>query len=229
MSQMLQSPYFGIALTLLAYWFGVTVDKRFQSPFTNSMIVAVGTIIVVLLTFDISYDDYNVGASMVSMLLSPATACLGVSIYNKRDVLKAALIPVLAGCIAGTLTSVISVGVLCKLFLFSDEMTYSILPKSVTTAIAQAIAQDYGGIPAVAALAVAFAGIGGNLVAPTLAKLFRVKNPVAEGLAIGACSHGMGTAKALQIGETQGAMSGLAMGLCGIFTAIVALAFPYFI
>ncbi len=227
MTQLLQSPYFGLALTIFAYLLGIQLQRKFKSPLCNAMVVAVAFVILVLSVFGITYDDYYVGASFIYYMLGPATACLGVSIYNKLDVLKANLLPVLVGCITGTLTSVISVAVLCKVFGLEHALTMSLLPKSVTTAIAVPISQANGGIMGITSMAVAITGIAGNVFAPLLAKTFRIKNPVAEGIAIGTASHGMGTAKAVEIGDVQGAMSGLAMGLCGIFTAFVALSFPY--
>lgn len=227
MNQLIQSPYFGLALSIFAYLFGTAIQRKYKTPLCNAMVVAVAFVVVVLAVFDISYDDYYIGASMIYYMLGPATACLGLSIYNKLDVLKANMLPVLVGCIVGTLTSVLSVAVLCKLFGLDDTLTMSLLPKSVTTAIAVPISQANGGIMGITSMAVAITGIAGNVLAPYFAKLFRVKSPVAEGIAIGTASHGMGTAKAVEIGELQGAMSGLAMGLCGVFTAIVALSFPY--
>lgn len=223
---LLQNPYFGVWLTICGYLLGNVIKKRFKSPLCNAMVIAVAFIIVVLVVFDISYDTYFQGATIINSLLVPATACLGMNIYLQWEFLRKNLVPVIVGCTVGTIASVGSIYVLCVLFSMDRVMTISLLPKAVTAAISTPIADGYGGISAITAMAVTVTGIGGNLVVPYLAKLFRVKDPLAEGLAIGTCSHGMGTARALQIGEIQGAMSGLAMGLCGVVTAIIALSFP---
>ena len=173
-------------------------------------------IIAVLAVFDIPYAAYNAGGSLINLFLGPATVCLAVTIYAQIDLLKKNLLPILAGCAAGAVTSVLSIWGLCRLFGLDRTLTVSLLPKSVTTPIATAIAEGQGGIVSITVAAVIFTGILGNLCAPALARLFRVKDRVAAGLAIGACSHAMGTAKALELGETEGAMSGLAIGLCGM-------------
>ena len=170
---------------------------------------------------DFFYTELTTGL----LFLGPATVCLAVTIYAQIDLLKKNLLPILAGCAAGAVTSVLSIWGLCRLFGLDRTLTVSLLPKSVTTPIATAIAEGQGGIVSITVAAVIFTGILGNLCAPALARLFRVKDPVAAGLAIGACSHAMGTARALELGETEGAMSGLAIGLCGLATTILALFF----
>ena len=162
---------------------------------------------------------------MINLFLSPATVCVAVSVYAKLDVLKKNLLPVLVGCTVGAVTSVLSVWGLCRAFGLDTALTASLLPKSVTTPIASAIAEGHGGIVSITVVAVIFTGIVGNLSAPLMIRLFRVKDPVEAGLGIGACSHAMGTAKALELGETEGAMSGIAIGLCGIVTTVLALFF----
>lgn len=227
MSELVQSPYFGVALTVLAYWLGVKVQAKTRSVLCNPMIISVAFIIVVLSVFRIPYASYYVGGSLVNLFLVPATACLAVSIYAKLELLKRYWLPVLVGCVAGVVASVGSVLALCRLFGLDRAMVMSLLPKSVTTPIAAAVAESHGGVVSIAVAAVIVTGILGNLLAPAMIKLFRVRDPVAAGLAIGACSHALGTAKALELGETEGAMSGLAMGLCGLLTAIAALLFEF--
>ena len=177
----------------------------------------------------ISYEQYYVGGSIINLLLGPATACMALAIYQKRELLKKNWLPVLLGCLAGAVTTVVTVLVMSRMFGLGREMTVSLLPKSVTTPIASAISESHGGIVSITVAAVIFTGILGNLTAPFLVKLFRVKDPMAAGLGIGACSHGMGTAKALEMGKTEGAMSGLAIGICGIITSVLALGFELFV
>ncbi|MCI6054173.1 LrgB family protein [Dysosmobacter sp.] len=225
MSALLESPFFGIALTVLAYWLGVQAQKRTGLVICNNMIVSVALLIAVLTLFHIPYEAYYEGGSVINMFLGPATACMAVTIYAKKDLLKRNWLPVLVGCLTGVVVSVGSILVMSRLFGLDAAMTASLLPKSVTTPIATAVSEGHGGIVSITVAAVIVTGILGNLTAPFLVKLFRVKDPVAVGLGIGACSHAMGTAKALEMGETEGAMSGLAIGMCGIITAVAALFF----
>ena len=229
MNELVSSAFFGLTLTVLAYWVGMTIQKKSGLVLCNHMIIAAGLIVIVLKVFGISYEQYYVGGSIVNMLLGPATACMALAIYQKRELLKENWLPVLLGCLAGAVTTVVTVLAMSRMFGLSTEMTVSLLPKSVTTPIASAISESHGGIVSITVAAVIFTGILGNLTAPFLVKLFRVKDPMAAGLGIGACSHGMGTAKALEMGKTEGAMSGLAIGICGIVTSILALFFEWFV
>ena len=229
MNELVSSTFFGLSLTVLAYWIGVTLQKKSGLVICNHMIIAAGLIVLTLKLLSVSYEQYYVGGSIVNMLLGPATACMALAIYQKRALLKENWLPVLLGCLVGAVTTVVTVLVMSRMFGLSREMTVSLLPKSVTTPIASAISESHGGIVSITVAAVIFTGILGNLTAPFLVKLFRVKDPMAAGLGIGACSHGMGTAKALEMGKTEGAMSGLAIGICGIVTSILALFFEWFL
>ncbi len=217
------SPFFGIALSVAAFAVGLRVRKKTGLVICNPLIIAIVLVIGVLLLFRIPYESYNEGGSIINMLLAPATACLAVSIYTRVELLKKNWIPILAGCTAGSLTSMGSVLLLCRLFGLDEAMTASLLPKSVTTPIAVSIAESHGGLAPVTVVAVIFTGIMGSILAPFLIRLFRVKDSVAAGLAIGACSHAVGTSRALEIGETEGAMSGLAIGICGVITVLAAM------
>ena len=225
MSALWSSPFFGVSLTVLAYWAGYRIQKKTGLVVCNALVLAVVIICAVLVALDIPYEAYSAGGSLIDLFLGPATVCLGVTIYAKIDLLKKRLLPILAGCIAGAAASVGSIWGMCRLFGLDRELTVSLLPKSVTTPIAAAISQGQGGIVSITVAAVIFTGVLGNLCAPLLIRLFRVKDPVAAGLAIGACSHAVGTARALELGETEGAMSGLAIGLCGLATTVLALFF----
>ena len=225
MSVLLESPFFGIALSTIAYCIGMAIQKKVKSPLCNGLIIAAILIIAVLVLFDIPYDAYFKGGALIQMMLGPATTCMAVSIYSKWDLLKKNLLPVLLGCLAGAVTAVVSVWAMCRLFGLDATMTISMLPKSVTTAIATAISETQGGVVSMTAIAVIITGIGGNMAAPLLVKLFRLTDPLAIGLGLGTCSHAIGTAKALEFGETEGAMAGLAMSLCGVITAVLAMFF----
>ena len=217
------SPMFGIALSILTFWIGVKIQKKTKLVICNPLNISIVLCIGVLLIFKIPYESYNEGGSIINMFLGPATACLAVSIYTKLELLKKNWLPILVGCAAGSLTSMVSVFLLCKLMGLDESMTMSLIPKSVTTPIAVSISGAHGGIVPVTVVAVIFTGILGSMLAPTLIRIFRMKDSITAGLAIGACSHAVGTSKAIEIGETEGAMSGLAIGICGILTVLFSL------
>lgn len=223
MIELTASPFFGIALSIIAFWVGVKIQKKTGISLCNPLVIAVVLVIAVLTIFRIPYESYNKGGTIINMFLAPATACLAVSVYTKLQILKENWLPVLVGCTVGSLTSIASAYILCRIFGLDDAMVYSMLPKSVTTPIAVSISSAHGGISSITVVAVIFTGIFGNIAAPFLIRLFRVKDPVTAGLSIGACSHAVGTSKAIELGETEGAMSGLAIGVCGIITVLFSL------
>ena len=223
MREIFFSPFFGVALTVLAFWVGLKLQKKTGWAVCSPLLIAIVLVCGVLLALDIPYEAYDQGGSLINLFLAPATACLAVSVYTKLDLLKRYWLPVLVGCTVGSLTSMGSVALLCRLFRLDEAMTASLLPKSVTTPIAVSIAEGHGGVPSITVVAVLFTGILGSILAPYLIRIFRVKNPITAGLAIGACSHAVGTSKALELGETEGAMSGLAIGVCGILTVVFSM------
>ena len=223
MNELTASPYFGVALSVIAFGIGVKLQQKLKTPVCNPLIIAIVLIVGVLLIFKIPYDAYNEGGQIINMFLAPATACLAVAIYSKLKILKKYWFPVLVGCTAGSAASMASVYGLCRLFGLDQNLTVSLLPKSVTTPIAVSVAEPNGGVVPVTVVAVIFTGILGSIFAPFLIRLLRVKDPVAAGLAIGASSHAVGTSKAVELGETEGAMSGLAIGICGSITVIFSM------
>lgn len=223
MLELLESPFFGVALSILAFWVGVRIQKKTGLVLCNPLLIGIVLTAGVLLLFHIPYESYNQGGELINLFLSPATACLAVAIYGKRQILKENWLPILVGCAAGSAASMGSILLLCRLFGLDEAITASLLPKSVTTPIAISVSQAHGGIGSITVVAVLITGIFGSIAAPLLIKLFRVKDPMAAGLAIGACSHAVGTSRALELGETEGAMSGLAIGVCGIVTVVLSL------
>lgn len=223
MDAVFSSPLFGIVLCIFTFEIGVWLNRKTHSPLANPLLIAVVLCIAFLQIFSIPLADFNEGGRMISMFLAPATAALALSIYGQIDVLKKNLLPIAAGTLVGSLTSIISVLGLCKLFGLSDELTASLIPKSVTTPIAMEISQQQGGIVSITVAAVIVTGIFGAIFAPTLLKLFRVKDPVEAGIAIGTCSHALGTSKAVELGEVEGAMSGISIGAAGIFTVLLSM------
>ena len=227
MNELWASPFFGIAVSILAFWIGVKLQERLKSVLCNPLLIAIVLIAGLLSVFKIPYESYNAGGAIINMFLAPATACLAVSIYSKIQILKENWLPIVVGCTVGSVTSMGSVYLLCRLFRLDKAMTASLIPKSITTPIAVEVSAAHGGIVPVTVIAVIFTGILGSIFAPLLIRIFQVKDPVAAGLSIGACSHAVGTSRAVQLGETQGAMSGLAIGICGIITVIVSMVFLY--
>ena len=223
MQEILASPFFGIWLSIAAFWIGVKLQKKTGLVICNPLIIAIVLVSGTLLLLKVPYESYEAGGSVINMFLAPATACLAVSIYTKAALLKENWIPVVTGAVCGSLASMGSVFLMCRLFSLDEAMTVSLMPKSVTTPIAVSISEGHGGMVPITVVAVIFTGILGSVLAPGLIRLFRVKDPVTAGIAIGACSHAVGTSKALELGETEGAMSGLAIGVCGLVTVLFSL------
>ena len=219
----LSSPLFGLVLSCAAWCAGVWLQKKTKIVLFNPLIIASALIILLLAVFHIPYEDYNQGGSFITLMLGPVTAVLALNVYNQRKLLGRYFIHVVVGCLVGCVVSVGSILLLCRLLAVEESVAASLLPKSVTTAIAVAVSESGGGIKSITAAAVIVAGITGALFAPLFAKLFRITNPVAEGVAIGACSHALGTTKALEIGQLQGAMSSIAICVCGIITSVLVL------
>ncbi|HJA81688.1 MAG TPA: LrgB family protein [Candidatus Mediterraneibacter intestinipullorum] len=223
MSELFSSPYFGVALSVAAFGIGVKLQQKLKTPVCNPLIAAIVLIAGVLLIFKIPYEAYNAGGEIINMFLAPATSCLAVAIYAKIKILKQYWLPILVGCTMGSAASMLSVYGLCRLFGLDESLTVSLLPKSVTTPVAVSIAEPAGGVVPITVVAVIGTGILGSMIAPLLIRIFKVTEPMAAGLAIGASSHAVGTSKAVELGEVEGAMSGLAIGVCGIITVLISM------
>ena len=215
MSDIYANPLFGIALTILAFQFGVFLNRKTKSPIVNPLLIAIIFVIAILQIFHIPLQAYNNGGNIINMLIGPATAVLGYSIYKQVTILKKYFIPIVAGCFVGSLASIGSVYGLCKLLSMENTLLSSLIPKSVTTAIAIEISEQLGGIPSITVAIVIITGVLGAVLGPFLIKLFHI--------AFGTASHAVGTSKALELGEVQGAMSGIAIGVSGIITVILSL------
>ena len=223
MDAILNTNYFGLVLCIGTYLIGVWVQKKTKWLLANPLLIAVLLSVAVILLLDIPYEFFAKGGSIIQMMLGPVTALLALGIYNQRAVLKEYFIPVLAGCFAGSVTSIVSVLGLCRVFGVDKAVTAALMPKSCTTPIALSIAESHGGLAAIAAFAVMIAGVTGALCAPLFSKWFGIKDPVAQGLATGACSHALGTTRAREMGEIQGAVSSIAIGVCGLISVVLSL------
>ena len=214
------SALFGVTLSIFAYVFGVMANKKLKTPIANPVLIADIIIVTILLALNIPYENYAVGGSFI---LAPVTAALAVKIHAQIKELKANWLPLIIGTAVGSLASILCVLFMCRLFGFSDTLTVSLFPKSVTTAIAIPISESHGGVSAITVISLMFTGMLGAMFSPVLIKLFRIKNPVAAGTAIGTSSHALGTTKALELGDVEGAMSGIAIGMAGLITTVYSI------
>jgi len=225
MSAWLSHPLFGLVLTILTYQVGIQISSRVQSPFANPYLISVVSTIGILQITGITLDQYMVGGDLIGMFLPPATAVLAVSIYRQKKILQQYFWPLVIGCLAGSVASMTSVLLICRLFQVEKAVESALLAKTVTTAIAIEISRSRGGIIAVTIVAALMTGMVGAILAPKLIKWLRIDDPVIAGVAIGTSSHAIGTTKAIELGEVQGAMSGLSIGIAGLITALLSIFF----
>ena len=223
MLELTKEPFFGFSLCMFSYIVGVRINQKAKTAIANPLIIAAAIIIAVLAVFRIPLEHFMVGADFVSMFLAPATAALAVSMYRQFDIIKKNWLPIVVGCVVGAVSALVSIFVCCKVLGLSEQITSSLLPKSITTAFAAKLSEQLGGIGPVTLAAVLVTGIIGVVTAPYLIKVFKINNPIASGLAIGAASHALGTSKAIEIGEVEGTLSGIAVGLCGLVTVFIAI------
>lgn len=221
MDKILQNPLFGIALTLLFYTLGRTIYKRFTTPLLHPIAVAVISIIATLLLFDIPLESYKNGSAYLNRLLPLTITILAIPLYNYIALLKRNKKAIISGIIAGIICSASSIIIIGVTLSFNRETIASLLPKSITTPLGIALTEQLDGIVALAVIAIVITGILGVLLAPLVFKLFKITNPVAQGIALGTASHAVGTSKALEFGKEQGAMSSLALIITGITTILL--------
>jgi predicted murein hydrolase (TIGR00659 family) len=222
MSEIIKSPLFGVILSLAAYEIASLIQKKTKLSICNPLLLAMLLVILVLTSFNISYEDYNQGGQLISFFLYPATVALALPIYRKFHLLKANALPIVVSILSGNVLGIISIILLSKVFGLSEVLTVSLIPKSITTPIGMEVSNQLGGIPSVTVVAIILTGILGAVLGPFLAKLFKMKDRVSVGIAMGASSHALGTARAMELGEIEGAMSGLTMALSGIITVVLA-------
>lgn len=219
------SAFFGVFITLAGFCLGMLLKRRFKLGVFNPIIVATVFVIVSLLLLGIDYEIYESSAKYLSYFITPATICLAVPLYRQMHILRASTGAIAVGIAAGVLSSMASILLLSMLFNFRRELFLTLLPKATTTPIALGISHELGGITPLTVIAVVLAGNLGNLLAIPLCRLFRLEEPIAKGIAIGSSSHVIGTVKAFEIGETEGATSSLSIILAGLLTVFVA---PFF-
>lgn len=223
------SVYFGVAVSVMGYAIGVFIKRKFKWEFLNPLLISIIFVMLVLIVFHIDYDSYNEGAKYLSYFLTPATVCLAIPLYQQLELLKKNIKAVFIGISTGVLTSLGSVLCLSLLFHFTNEQYVTLLPKSITTAIGIGVSQELGGIMTITVAVIIVTGIIGNVIAEGLCKLFKIKDPIAVGLAIGTSAHAVGTTKAFEIGEIEGAMSSLSIVVAGLLTVILAPVFANYL
>lgn len=222
MKDLISSPVFGVLISIIAYLIGCFIKDKLKFSVFNPLLIAIIILIAVLSGFKIEYTDYNKGGEIISFFLAPATVALALPLYKKFSLFKKNALPILAGIICGACTGIASIVVLSKLFHLSDELTISLIPKSITTPIGMALSQQLGGLSSITVVAIIVTGILGSIIGPFLDKIFKINDKVAMGIAMGNASHAVGTARAMELGETEGAMSSLTIAIAGIITVIIA-------
>lgn len=212
----------GVVLSLAAYGLGLLIRKKTKSDAANPLLISIVVCMVFLVTTGVSYEHYQASAKYISYLLTPATVALAIPLYRQLQLLKADAAAILTGSLAGVLSSLSSVLLLSILFGLTHEQYVTLLPKSITTAIGMGVSEELGGYVTITVAVIIITGVLGNMTAVMMCRLLRLKSPVSRGLMIGAASHAIGTSKAMEIGEIEGAMSSLAIVVCGLMTVVAA-------
>lgn len=220
-----QSVYFGVVLSFIAYEIGLLLKRKFKTALLNPLLIASILIIGVLLVLDVDYATYSNGAKYISYFLTPATISLAIPLYRQLSLLKKYPVAIFGGITAGVLTAMVSIFLLSLAFGLNHEQYVTLLPKSITTAIGMGVSDKMGGIVTLTVVAISVTGISGNVLAEFMLKLFRITEPIAKGLAIGTSAHALGTTKAMELGEVEGAMSSLAIVVAGIMTVVTVSIF----
>lgn len=230
MSEMFKTSMFaGVTISLISYLAGSMLKKKFKLGIFNPLLISIILTILVLVVADIDYDTYNAGAAYLSWFLTPATVCLAIPLYEQWQLLKKNYKAVIIGILAGVITSLTSVLILSKLMGLTHEEYVTLLPKSITTAIGMGVSEELGGYVTITVAVIVVTGVLGNILGDLACRIFRIKEPISKGLAFGASSHAIGTAKAIELGEVEGAMSSLAIAVTGIFTVVLSSVYANFL
>lgn len=223
MSELLgDSLFFGVVVSVLAYQAGLWIKRKWKLAVFNPLLISIFLVIAVLLIFDVDYERYNEGAKYLSYLLTPATVCLAIPLYEQLEQLKKNAKAIATGILSGVLSSLVSVLALAAAFGLSHEEYVTLLPKSITTAIGMGVSEELGGIVTITVAVIVITGVLGAILAELVFKIFRIQEPVARGLALGTSAHAIGTSKAMEFGMVEGAMSSLAIAVAGLLTVVGA-------
>ena len=223
------SAYFGVFLSLLCYLIGQKIKEKTGLAAANPLLIAVLLVMLVLRVSGIEYTVYNQSAKLLSALLTPATICLAVPLYEQLALLKKHRNAILAGIASGVITSLVVVFLLSLLFGLDHSAYVTLLPKSITSAIGMGISEELGGYASITVVVIIMTGILGNVTAEAVCRMFHITEPIARGIAIGTSSHAIGTARAMEIGKIEGAMSSLSIVVSGLLTVVGASIFAGFL
>lgn len=230
MSEFMQnSVFWGVALSFVAYGIGMLLQKKFRLAIFNPLLISV---ILIMLFLNISKTDYKVyqeGADVISYFLTPATVCLAIPLYEQMELLKKNFKAIMVGILSGVLTSLVSVLAMSVFFGLNHKEYTTLLPKSITTAIGMGVSEELGGYVTLTVAIIIITGILGSILAEAACKVFHITEPIAKGVAIGTSSHAIGTSKAMEMGETEGAISGLSIAVAGLLTVAGASIFACFL
>lgn len=216
----MESAFFGVTISLLTYEIGMMLKRKVNIILFNPLLIAIVLTMVVLSLFDIDYEVYYMGAQYLSYLLTPATVCLAIPLYEQVERLKTNWKAISVGICSGVITSLVSIWVLSIMVGFNHQEYVTLLPKSITTAIGMDISKELGGYVSITVAVIVITGLFGNMIAETVCRLFHIEEPVAKGIAIGTASHAMGTTKAMEMGDIEGAMSSLSIAVAGVLTVV---------
>ncbi len=225
MEMLKDSVFFGVVISLLAYYAGMWLKKKFKLPIFNPLLISIIITIVVLLCTKMDYQVYYSGAKYISYLLTPATICLAIPLYEQVSLLKKQWKAVVGGIVTGVITSMLCVFAMCLIMGLGHTEYVTLLPKSITTAIGMGVSEELGGYVTITVAVIIITGVFGNIIGEVVCKIFRINEPIAKGLALGTSAHAIGTAKAMEMGEVEGAMSSLSVAVAGLLTVIVASVF----
>lgn len=221
----INSTTIGIVISLAAYELGAAAQKKWKKAILNPLLISIVLTIGFLIVFHVDYDSYNSSAKYLSYLLTPATVCLAIPLYQQLDLLKRNMTAIAGGILSGVFASLGSILLMAVLFGLEHEQYVTLLPKSITTAIGMGVSEELGGYVTITVASIIITGVLGNMSAEFICRLFRIRNPISRGLAIGTASHAVGTARAMEMGEIEGAMSSLAIVVCGLCTVVGASIF----
>lgn len=222
MSWLVESPLFGVLITLLTFEIGLWINKKTKLALLNPLLLSMGMIIALLYKFDIPISDYNRGGQLITFFIGPSTVALAIPLYKHRALLKSDGLPILGGVFVGTITSITTVILMVKGFGLDTQLGLSLVPKSITTPIGIEVSKQIGGLPQITIAAITITGVVGAIVAENFLNILKIKDPVAKGVAIGTSAHALGTSKAIEMGDVEGSMSGLSIGIAGLLTVFLA-------
>ncbi|MDU4889944.1 MAG: LrgB family protein [Clostridium sp.] len=219
------SAVIGVILSIMGYELGLYLKKKFNYAILNPLLISIIFVMIFLVVFKVDYESYNLSAKYLSYLLTPATVCLAVPLYEQLQLLKENFAAIMVGIFSGVLTSMVSVWGLAMVFNLSHEQYVTLLPKSITTAIGIGLSEELGGMVTITVAVIIITGILGNIIAEFICRIFKIRSSIAKGIAIGTSAHAIGTARAMEMGEVEGAMSSLSIAVSGLCTTIAVSIF----